>query len=160
MSSVTSRVIAEMLLGKIRFGGMREPEYLQQLREAMLVLKKRIGDDFDKLQEDLLPVIHVIVDMVFDAATGTAGREQTLSKLRQLSVPNRVMVEQMVAQLTGKMHADQKWNHGLWNLKTRLERIANLSISGVTLTEIREGYDTLVHEVVDELYKNRATLTS
>ena len=48
----------------------------------------------------------------------------------------------------------------LWSLKGYIERICITSVSGISLEEIREDFDDVLHDIVDCLYDRRAVLTS
>ncbi len=158
---LTARITAEFLLGKIRISSRQgEPEYLMTLRALCLQLKKSLGDEaYEGFSEDLKPVFHALADTIFDALTDTK-REATVEALKALPVPQRASVEVLVNRLTGKSQDNHRWEPGLYRLRMMLIQMEELSISGLSLDEIREGYHDLVHGVIDELWNHRATLVT
>ncbi|MEK9157786.1 MAG: hypothetical protein AAB638_01220 [Patescibacteria group bacterium] len=159
---VSARITAEMLLGKIRINHRQsEPGYLMPLRQFAMQIKKGLGEEEIKvLSEDLLPVAHAVVDLLFDAVTDS-NRPATIEAVKKLSIPHRTTVETLVNMMTGKMTTPPgRWLDELWRTKQSLRQMTDLSISGLTLEEIREGYNPFVHAVVDELWKHRDTLVS
>ncbi|MBM3272080.1 hypothetical protein FJY94_02230 [Candidatus Kaiserbacteria bacterium] len=159
-TDVGSTVAAEILLGKIRLRHMREPSYLPRLREIAMQFKKSLGAEaYNGLIQSGRPAVHACVDALFDAVTGVR-REQTMERLKTLDPVYRTMVERAVASATGKGDREGRWSDELWRTKQELKRICDLSISGLTLAEVRDGLDEFVHATIDRLYDNIVTLVN
>lgn len=161
--SLMAKIAAEVALGKIRLNPYQgEPQYLQPVRLVMMQFKKAIGvDGFAALSEELRPAVHAFADLIFDEVAGVSPREKTIEKLKALPMPERLAVENMAAKLTGKLDPrDHHWMDELWEAKRYVERVATLSISGITTEDIREGFDPVVHKLVDAIYDRRATLVN
>lgn len=158
---LTAKITAEMLLGKIRLSSrQREPSYLMGIRGLALQLKKSLGDEaYEGFSDNLKPVFHVMADAIFDEVTDIK-RTETVEALKDLPIPQRLFVEAIVNRLTGKTDEHHRWDDDLHRLRMSLRQMADLSISGITLLEIREGYNELLHSIIDELWKHRATLVS
>lgn len=156
---LSAKIAAELFLGKIRLNPRQgEPAYLPRLKQLALQLKKTLGaEGYNELAEDLRPVAHAFADALFDELTETR-RDETKQALLRLSVPHRMAVETLVATVTGKKDERKRWPDDIWDIKQNLRLMTDLSITGVTLAEIREGYDPLIHAIIDELWENRAML--
>ena len=154
-TSVSAKVATEVLLGTIRLRpDQGEPRYIYRLREILKPMEKVVGKDgLNTAQEALRPALHILADALFDAAVDI-HQPQTTEKLKRLPVPIRAAVEQIIAAMTGRKSEDRRWHNPLWELRKKLRQIADLSISGITLEEIRQGYDPLLHQVVDRLWDN------
>lgn len=162
LGTLSAKIAAEVILGKIRFDHFQsEPPYLLPIRKIMLQFKKALGaEEFDKLVNDLRPALHALAAMLFDEVTGV-HKTDTTERIKKLPVQHKVIVEAMVAELTGRS-ADrrERWDNDLYDLKRGVHQICTLSISDITPEEIRTGYDQFVHDVVDALYEQRKTLVS
>lgn len=161
--SLLSTIAAEVILGKIRLNPhMGEPRYLQPVRLVLMQFKRALGQEgYATLTEELRPAVHALADLVFDEVTNTSPRQKTIEKLKALPVPQRLIVENLASGLTGKLNPrNDRWMDELWETKRYIERVCTLSISNITPEEIREGFDDMVHDLVDAFYDRRATLTS
>lgn len=157
---VAAKITAEMLLGKIRLRHMGEPRYLVRLREIAMQFKKSVGETaFKELVDSGRPSVHALVAALFDAVTDT-HRTETLRLLKDLHPMHRTLVEQTIMHATGKVDRERRWNNDLWTMKQNLKSICDQSISGLTLEEIREGYDPVVHAIVDHFYDRIDTLVN
>jgi len=158
---LTAKIAAEIFLGKIRLNPRQgEPSYLQDVRRVMLQLKKSLGNtNLVEFTEELRPTIHVIADLLFDEVT-EIKRPETVADLKCLSVPQRVTTESLVARLTGKTDERGRWDDTLWRVHQSLRQMTELSVSDVTLADIRTGYHDLVHAIVDKIWDNRNTFVS
>ncbi len=161
--SLTAKIAAEILLGKIRLSPhWNEPRYLQPVREVVMQLRRAVGgnEGYAALSEELQPAVHALADLLADAVAGV-GSEKTAEKLKKLPVPYRLAAEQTAAALTGKIDPrDYHWQDDLWHLKGYIDRVVSLSVSGITPEEIREGFDTIIHGGVDALFEKKGTLIS
>ena len=155
LTQVSARITAEVLLGKIRFPhGGGEPPYLFRLREIFRRFEKSVGrDNLENAMPEVREMMHTLADALFDAVTGVKS-EETTTRLKKLGVPMRASVEMVVSSATGKMPRQERWNDELWHLRKTLEQIVALSISGLTMEDLRQGYDEVVHKVVDNLCDN------
>lgn len=155
LANVSARITAEVLLGKIRFPhGGGEPPYLFRLREIFKRFEKSVGrDDLESAIPEVREMMHALADTLFDAVTGVKS-EETMARLKKLSVPCRTSVEMVVSSATGKMPRQERWNDELWRLRKMLDQIVALSVSGLTMEDLRQGYDEVVHKVVDNLCDN------
>lgn len=163
MMGLSATLAAEMILGKIRITHHHpEPPYLQPVRNILLQYRKAVGaEDFDKFTDELKPTMHALAAMLFDEVTGVR-LPSTAEKVKALSVPHKMAIEVLVANMTGKTggHRTGRWEDGLYTIKCALQQICALSISNITLEDVRNGYDPFLHALVDELYEHRKTLVS
>lgn len=159
LTKIQAAIVAEIVTGKIRLN-KAEPSYLFGLRQRLLQVKKAIGDEaFDVFMTEAgRPAVHALADIVFDRLT-EVNRSETTEKLKTLSMPLRMMVEAWTQDATG-MKEGARWNAGLWKFKSQLRTMADLSISGITLADFREGYDEFIHAVVDEVFDRRMQFVS
>lgn len=155
LATVSARITAEVLLGKIRFPrGGGEPPYLFRLREIFKRFEKSVGrDNLESAIPEVREMMHALADTLFDAVTGIKS-EETLTRLKKLSVPCRTSVEMVVSSATGKLPRQERWNDELFHLRKTLDQIVALSVSGLTMEDLRQGYDEVVHKVVDNLCDN------
>ncbi|MBI5004477.1 hypothetical protein HZC00_05290 [Candidatus Kaiserbacteria bacterium] len=157
---VAAKISAEMLLGKIRLRHMGEPRYLVRLREIAMQFKKSVGETaFKELVDSGRPSVHALVAALFDAVTDT-HRPATVHLLKGLHPMHRALVERTIMRATGKADREDRWPNELWSVKQNLKSICDQSISGLTLEEIREGYDPLIHAIVDHVYDRIDTLVN
>ncbi len=160
--SLTSRIAAEILLGKIRLNPHQgEPPYLQPIREMVMQMRRAVGKEgFATLSQELKPAVHALADMLFDAVSGVESKK-TVEGLKKLSVPFRVAVEQTAAALTGRLDPRERhWEDTLWEMRKYFNRVVTLSVSGITPEEMRDGFDPVVHGIVDELFEKKAVAVS
>jgi hypothetical protein len=160
--TLSSRIAAEALLGKVRFPGQTaEPRFLQPLRMLLLMYKRTLGaENYDKFVVEMKPALHVLGDALFDELTGVR-QSKTTEAIAKLPIPLRVGVEQIVAHATGKHERGHgRWEGGLWEFKSMIDSVVNTSVSGITPRDIREGYDTFMHEVIEQIYEQRDALVN
>jgi hypothetical protein len=159
LANVSARITAEVLLGKIRFPhGGSEPPYLFRLREIFKRFEKSVGrEDLESAIPEVREMMHALADALFDTVTGIKS-EETTERLKRLTVPMRSSVEIAVANATGKLTKHERWVEELWHLRKMLDQIVALSISGLTMEDLRQGYDEFVHKVVDNLCDNWKTI--
>lgn len=153
--TLLGKVLSEVLIGRIRLHAHQpEPRYLQPMREFLLQVKRKLGDEnFSKLATDFRPAMHALGDLLLDAVTMTA-LPTTVEKLKKLPAGQRLAVENVAAEMTGRSanrHREERWMDELWELKNYLMRISATSVSGITQEEIREGLDPLLHATIDSL---------
>lgn len=157
------KIAGEILLGKIRpYPHASEPYYMQRVRYLMQQVKKSLGDEaFDKMTEELRPAAHAFADALFDQLTDTDS-PKTKKAFASLSIQQQFMVEHAVQALTGGLdhRGPGRWNDELWEARKRLRYMTDMSITGATLQELREGFDSFVHALVDQVWDNRKTLVS
>ncbi|MFA6797632.1 MAG: hypothetical protein WCR40_02925 [Candidatus Paceibacterota bacterium] len=156
--SVQSKIAAEMLLGKIRLpnrGG--EPSYLPRLRECCKRVEKTVGREaVGECIPEVRAMMHAIADGMFDAVTGVK-LDKTIQGIKALNVTQRIAVEMILSQATGKS-SDKRWDDTLYHIRKIVDQIVTTSISGLTVEEVRDGYDPFIHTVVDHLCDNWKTL--
>lgn len=154
-------VAGGLALGQIRFPDMDdEPEYLSTIRDHIDEFKLAIGGDEEltDLTEELRPAAHAFADLIADRITNYK-QPSTAEKLKKLEVPVRLAVEQLVGRLCGQdPRRDGRWAPGPWKLKRLVDAQVRLSPSSMTRQELREGYDPLLHAIVDKIYDNRHAL--
>ncbi len=167
--AMMAKLLGEVFVGKIRIGHRSsEPYFLTGVRHVMLQIKKSVGDEgFEQLATATTPALHALADLVFDRLTDVSGRQLTMSKLRALHVPQRLWVENVANALTGinvmTGYEDKgrgRWMDELWDIRKRLHLMSELSVTGISLAEIRESFDGFVHELVDWLVENRKMFVS
>lgn len=160
-TDIAAKIIAEMLLGKIRLKpSMGEPKYILRLREIAMQFKKSVGETaFKELVDSGRPAAHALVAALFDAVTDMK-RQATVQGLKALHPIHRTLVEQVVRHATGRDNQQNRWDCDLWHLRQYLKSICDQSLSNLTLEEIREGYDSLVHAIVDHVYDRIDTLVN
>ncbi|MEI7720228.1 MAG: hypothetical protein WCI89_03410 [bacterium] len=161
--SLLSTIAAEVLLGKIRLSSHQgEPNYLQPVRNVLMQIKRKLGQEgFTTLSEDIRPAVHALADLIFDEVTGVSPRDKTVEKLKALPVPHRLFVENIANGLTGKLsQRNDRWMDELWSLKGYIERVCATSVSDISPEEIREGFDDMLHGIVDNFCDRRTALTS
>jgi hypothetical protein len=161
-TSLSAKITAEVILGKIRLHPTQdEPEYLPGVRLAMMQLKKSIGPEaFDEITGQWQNGIHALVDLLFDRVCGIT-RPATVEALKKLPMTQRMPMEALAASLTGQLkERGDRWNDVLYRVHKRILTLTALSVSGITPDDFREGYHEFVHEVVDEIWKNRHMLVS
>lgn len=159
LTQVSARIAAEILLGKIRFfHGGGEPPYLFRLREIFKRFEKAVGrTSLESAMPEVREMMHALADALFDAVTGVKS-EETMTRLKKLAVPMRSTVELAANGATGRLPRQERWNDELWHLRKSLDQIVALSISGLTMEDLRQGYDELVHSVVDHVCDKWQTL--
>jgi hypothetical protein len=156
---VQAAIAADMLLGKLRLRpGRGEPPYVQSLRELLKKLDRSQGkDSLDALAPAVRQYFHCLVDALADRVTGVE-QESTVDKVKALPIEYRLGVESMIAGLTGANTRDKRWNSEIYSIKKYVEDIVLVSISDITAAEIRQGFDPLIHAVVDKICDNWRTL--
>lgn len=161
-TTLSATLLAELVLGKVRIGPHSvEPPYLQSIRTILMQYKKSLGtENYDKFIDEFKPALHALAAMLFDEVTGV-HLDDTVTRVKALPVPHRVAVEAIAAGMTGKGgDRRERWDNDLYDFKRTLQQVCTLSISNITLEDIRAGYDELLHAVVDKLYEHRKTLVS
>ncbi len=154
LANVSARITAEVLLGKIRFSHGGEPSYLFPLREVFMRFEKSVGrDSLESALPEIRDMMHATADALADAVTGVKSKE-TQERLRGLRFPNRAIVEIVANRMTGKTSPDRRWNDSLYRIRKGLDQVVALSVSGLTMEELRAGYDEFLHAVVDHLCDN------
>lgn len=161
--SLLSTIAAEVILGKIRLSPHQgEPHYLQPVRNVLTQIRRKLGQaGFATLSDDIRPAVHALADLVFDEVAGVSPRERSIEKLKALPVPHRLFVENIANGLTGKLsQRNDRWMDELWSLKGYIERVCATSVSDISPEDIREGFDDMLHGIVDNFYDRRTALTN
>lgn len=152
-TSITSKLMAEMLLGRIywdRDNPGKSP-VMDELRPVLIQIRKALGmETMEELVKSSRPVLHAFVDACFDAVTGIE-QESTGRAIKALPIPQRTAIEAVIARVTAKAEGHKMWHPTLWTLKKRISWICAVSLSGITAQEIRTGYNDLVHQIIDRL---------
>ncbi len=153
LTSVTAKLTAEMLIGRISFDRSNpgKSEFAEEFRPILIQFRKALGmETMEEFVKTSRPALHALVDAFFDAVTGIE-RNETAEAIKRLPMSQRTVVEILAARATGKMEGVTRWASPLWALKQRIGWICRVSLSGITEQEIRGGYHDLVHQVVDRL---------
>lgn len=153
LTSVTAKLTAEMLVGRISFdrNNPGKSELADEFRPILIKFRKALGvETMEEFVRTSRPALHALVDAFFDAVTGIE-RNETAEAIKRLPTPQRTAIELLAARATGKMEGMTRWSNPLWSLKQRIGWICRVSLSGITPQEIRDGYHDLVHQVVDLL---------
>ena len=154
--SLTAKILAEVLMGRVWFDSDRsEPEFVATMQTLLQQFKRIAGstNDYDRLKEEWRPAAHSLADLLFDAVTGVQC-EKTIEGLKKLSVPQRTVIENMAASMTGKGigRSEGRWMDELWSFRKVVNQALRQSVSGITHQELRGGFDPLLHEVVDVFF--------
>ncbi|MCC7004896.1 hypothetical protein IT397_03195 [Candidatus Nomurabacteria bacterium] len=159
LTNVSARITAEVLLGKIRFPNHgSEPTYLFRIREIFKRFEKAVGrESLESALPEIRQMMHVFADLLFDTVTGIKS-PKTIEGLQKLPVPFRVSIEQVVNAGTGRTSPDKRWDNTLYHFRKVLDQVVALSISGITMEEIRSGYDEMIHSIVDHICDNWKTI--
>ena len=157
---VFAKILIGVILGKIRPSDRRgEPPFLQKFRHIGLQLRREAGAEaLDAYFEDWRPALHGFLDALFDSLTGIGESEATVAKLSGLPIPQRLVIERLVAIQTGRGDRPGRWADQLWDLKNWLIVATDNSPSNLTLAEIRVGFDAIAHRALDLLLDNRRLL--
>ena len=127
------------------------------LRECCKRVEKTVGREaVGECIPEIRSMMHAIADGMFDAVTGVK-LDKTIQGIKTLNVTQRIVVEMILLQATGKA-TDKRWDDTLYHIRKIVDQIVTTSISGLTAEEIRNGYNTFVHAVVDHLCDNWKTL--
>lgn len=162
-TTMTAKLAAEFLLGQVQLNSRQhEPRYLNNLRFVLGQVSRAIGGSNQltaMANETLKPSMHALVALLADRVTGIA-REDTKKYLTALPVPHRMAVEAMVRKITGQEREGQRWDDDLFRLRVYLRECSASSPSGITLAEIRSGYDELLHATVDAVFERWEVLVA
>ncbi len=157
---VFAKILVAVILGKVRPNAHRgEPPFLQKFRSLALQLRRETSTEaLNAFFEDWRPALHVYLDALFDALTGFAESEATVAKLSGLPIPQRLVIERLVATQTGRGDRHGRWADELWELKNWLIATTDSSPSGLTLEQVRVGFDSIAHRALNLLLDNRQLL--